>query len=385
LSTPPWQTLTWFEGVAVGSRLLLAVAWTPEFIEAQEFQWLQRWVRSQAERTWDEVVLVENLQSTMLDASLLVVGERCLLGQRSMVAMRRLVAERDVAAVPRRLASSGLPDLDRIRTLRGLERAEGLVLASSGGEGAQPLPPYPAVLLPPDAVSQLRFESPAKILRGDGFESEAASVGLCHEFIDYYGELREDILPFLDADCHEMLDIGCGRGATGAFLQERLGCRVTGVELNPVVARAAARRLHRVIAGDILQIDPGGPYDAVVASELFEHLTEQGLFLQRLRRWLRPGGRAVLSVPNVNHYSIIEDLIAGRWDYLPVGILCSTHYRFFTRHTLEDILRAAEFADFEIVPQMTEPPPWLAALPTDFEIDTEGLSTSGFHVVIRNE
>ena len=194
---------------------------------------------------------------------------------------------------------------------------------------------------------------------------------------------KELAMQLLGAAEGHVLEIGCGRGVTGAFLQERLGCLVTGVELNPVVARAAAASLHRVVVGDVLEVDPGGPYDAVVACELFEHLTEGEIFLERLRSWLRPGGRAVLSVPNVGHHAVVEDLLAGRWDYLPVGLLCSTHYRFFTRRTLEDSLRAAGLNDFEIIPQRTEAPPWLGDLPENLEVDAESLATQGFYIVIR--
>jgi len=367
----------------VRTRLVLSVAWTPEFREAPEFRWLQAWVRMQAERVWDEVEYVEDLPPGGVKSTLLVLGERCLLGRRSLVAMRQSIAGRTPAAVPRRLAASGLPGLDRIRTLRGIERAEEQVLAGETGAMPPESPPYAAVLASPEAAEGLAGLTPASILAGDGLSDGLATKGLCHEFIDYYGEAREDILPFLDSSCREVLEVGCGRGATGAMLQDRLGCRVTGVELNPVVARAAAERLHRVVAGDVLEIDPGGPFDAVVACELLEHLTEQGLFLRRLLRWIRPGGRAVLSVPNVGHHAIVEDLLAGRWDYLPVGLLCSTHYRFFTRRTLEDVLRAVGLADFEIIPQRTEPPPWLDDVPDDLEIDAESLSTQGFYVVIR--
>jgi hypothetical protein len=137
------------------------------------------------------------------------------------------------------------------------------------------------------------------------------------------------------------------------------------------------------VVGDVLEVDPGGPFDAVVACELFEHLVDSETFLQRLQTWLRPGGRAVLSVPNVGHHAIVDDLMAGRWDYLPVGLLCSTHSRFFTRRTLEDTLRAAGLTDFDIVPQQSESPPWIDSLPADLEVDPESLSTTGFYVVIR--
>lgn len=364
------------------SRLAMGVAWSPEFREAPEFQWLQAWVRTQAESVWDHVEWIDGALPARSESPILILGERCLVGWRTLKAMRESVAEGALAASPRRLAASGLPALERIRTLRAIERAEDALLSGGVSDTPEP-PPFPAVLLSPDAASRLSDATPASILVGEGPKLEPVTIGLCHEFIDYYGEVREDILPYLDSSCRDVLEIGCGRGATGTLLQNRLGCRVTGVELNPVVATAAARHLHRVVVGDILEVDPGGPYDAVVACELFEHLTEGELFLARLRSWLRPGGRAVLSVPNVGHYSVVEDLLAGRWDYLPVGLLCSTHFRFFTRRTLEDIIRAAGFTAFEVISQPTEKPEWLGALPTTLEIDPDSLATQGFYVVIR--
>jgi SAM-dependent methyltransferase len=363
------------------SRILLAIDWSPEFREAPEFRWLQRWVKAQAERVWDEVETVDDLCSFDPEAPLLIVGERCLLGRRTLEAMRQAIEAGVTAVVPRRLAESGLPDLHRIRTLRGIERAEETALSRAGNRAAVKAP-YPAVLVSRQVVSELDHPSLASILGGDDLPVEPAVAGLCHEFIDYYGEVRDDILPLLGKDCRDVLEVGCGRGSTGAFLQEKLGCKVTGVELNPVVARAAAERLHRVIVGDVLTIDPGETFDVVVACELFEHLTEGEVFLERVRRWIRPGGRAVLSVPNVGHHSIVEDLLAGRWDYLPVGLLCSTHYRFYTRRTLEDMLHAAGLHDFEIIPQSAEPPEWLDGLPDGVEIDAESLATHGFYVVI---
>jgi len=365
------------------SDVTLIVAWTPEFREAPEFVALQEWVRIQAEQVWDSVESIAEPADAAPHRPLLIVGDRCLIGNRSLESMLRAIEGGAQGAVPQRLANSGLPALNTVRTLSGIEQAESWTLEAETGAAAPESPPYAAVLLSPEASENLPGRAPVSILAGDGVPDGVVTTGLCHEFSDYYGEARADILPYLDASCREVLEVGCGRGATGALLQDRLGCRVTGVELNPVVARAAGKRLHRVVVGDILEIDPGGPYDAVVACELFEHLTEQGLFLRRLREWLRPGGRAVLSVPNVGHHAIVEDLLAGRWDYLPVGLLCSTHYRFFTRRTMEDTLRTAGFEDFEIIPQPTEEPTWLNTLPEDLEVDAESLSTQGFYVVIR--
>ena len=180
-----------------------------------------------------------------------------------------------------------------------------------------------------------------------------------------------------------MLEVGCGRGVTGKLLQEKLGCRVTGVELNPVVAREAARHLHRVIQGDAQVVEIEGKYDAILGLEVVEHLVETEAFLARIQGLLAPGGRAILSIPNVGHYSVVEDLIAGRWDYLPIGLLCYTHYRFFTRKTLADWLRRAGIERFELVSQKTELPPWAGELSGRFETDLESLATKGFYVLIE--
>lgn len=364
------------------SEVNLMVAWTREFREAPEFVALQAWVRIQVERVWDQVEIVAEPVAAIRDRPLLLIGDRCLVGSRSLESMRLALEDGVPAVVPGRLASSGLPALETIRTLRAIEWAENQVLAGAAG-AAEEIPPWAAILLSPEALDELSECAPQSILAGSGGIKGAVTTGLCHEFTDYYGEARTDILPFLDRGCRDVLEVGCGRGATGALLQDRLGCRVTGVELNPVVARAAGERLYRVISGDILEVDPGGPYDAVVACELFEHLTEQGVFLDRLRRWVRPGGRAVLSVPNVGHHSVVGDLLAGRWDYLPVGLLCFTHFRFFTRRTLVDWLMAAGLRDFEIIPQPTEAPKWLEDPPAAIEIDAESLATQGFYVVIH--
>jgi SAM-dependent methyltransferase len=185
-----------------------------------------------------------------------------------------------------------------------------------------------------------------------------------------------------------VLEIGCGDGATGALLERRLGCRVTGVELNPVVAARAAGRLTRVIPGDVLAVGIDGTYDLILALELFEHLTDQDAFLAKMRPLLRPGGHLLLSVPNVGHLSLVEDLLAGRFDYVPVGLLCFTHYRFFTRASLAAWFARCGWLPPEIVAQGAPLPErverWLAAAEAaGLAIDRESLATTGYFVRAR--
>jgi hypothetical protein len=57
-------------------------------------------------------------------------------------------------------------------------------------------------------------------------------------------------------------------------------------------------------------------------------------------------------VPNVGHWSIVDDLIRGRFDYVPYSILSGTHVRFFTRATLRDLFEASGYRLVEIDTQV---------------------------------
>ncbi len=354
------------------SRLLVVLAESSESTESPELRYLVSWCLLQARQVFDEVTVSSSglpEEARGCDAVLLLGSANVLLGRRSLAALWEKVRAGCSEARPYRLADVGarFP----VYTLRGYERVEDDFL-TRGPAGAVPLPSrLPVALLTPG-----RFEN-----LGD--EGDVGAAGICHEFIDYYGEVRSDVLPFLPAGAREVLEVGCGRGVTGKLIQETLGCRVTGVELNPVVAREAAKHLHRVIQGDVQTVEIEGRFDAVLALELVEHLVETENFLTRVKTLLAPGGRAIFSIPNVGHYSIIEDLIAGRWDYLPIGLLCYTHFRFFTRHTLADWLRRSGIERFELVPQKTEPPERPERFTGQFETDLESLSTKGFYVLVE--
>jgi SAM-dependent methyltransferase len=372
-------------------ELLILKSLDAESAEAPEFRFLLSQSVLEARKAFGEARLLVNPEGP-LDlagaAAVLVLGpQNVLLSAASLAAMRdRLDAGFDRIS-PVRLADVDLGALglaaEPIYTLRGYERLEERFLGTAGGYPAPPshLPvslfsvPALAALLPAVPLADL-LSAPGSLEKMD---LRATSAGLCHEFIDYYGEPRGDVLPLVPAGS-EVLEVGCGRGVTGELLERERGCRVTGVELNPVVAREAAKRLHAVLQGDIQTLSLDGAFDVVLALELVEHLPASEPFLERARELLRPGGRLVLSIPNVGHYSIVEDLLAGRWDYLPIGLLCYTHFRFFTRHSLADWLRRCGFESFEILAQKTELPERYLSQPGR-DLDIESLATKGFYVV----
>jgi len=272
---------------------------------------------------------------------------------------------------PTRLSDCLLDGLEPLYTARDFDQLEAQILA----DPERRLPRTPSASVPATLCSRagVHAATPARIVRG---------VGVVHQFSDYYGETRADLLPYLPSTAEDVLEIGCGRGHTGRLLQDTFGCRVTGVEQNPVVAADAARRLSRVIEGNVMTLTIEGHYDVIIASEVAEHLADLDGFLLRMKALLKPDGRIVLSMPNVGHYSVVEDLLAGRWDYVPAGLLCVTHLRFFTRQTLANWMARLGFS-CTISPQITELPDRFLDLPAAFDIDRESLRTKGFYVVLR--
>lgn len=208
-------------------------------------------------------------------------------------------------------------------------------------------------------------------------------AGIYYTFVDYYGSVRDDILQYLPTAMNNVLEIGCAKGYTGELLQNKFDCRVTGVELNPTIAQEARQRLHKVVTGDILTVDLDDIYDVIIGTEVIEHLTDPNAFMRRLISFLKPNGRIILTTPNTGHYSIVEDLIAGRWDYLPQGLLCYTHVRFFTRTSLEDWIQSWGIHSYQIIPEITDLPERIRTLPPRLAPDWDSLQTQGFYIILN--
>ena len=143
-----------------------------------------------------------------------------------------------------------------------------------------------------------------------------------------------------DGNGRRLLDVGAAGGLLSRPLSAR-GWRVTAVERDAAAARELDGACERVIVADAEALPPlGGPFHAILYGDVLEHLRDPAQVLRRVGRELAPGGRVVVSVPNVAHLWIRLSLLAGRFEYADRGILDRTHLRFFTRRTLRELLRA---------------------------------------------
>jgi SAM-dependent methyltransferase len=74
---------------------------------------------------------------------------------------------------------------------------------------------------------------------------------------------------------------------------------------------------------------------------VLEHLKDPQRALRDINQQLKPGGIVLVSVPNIAHLWVRLRLLRGKFDYMDRGILDRTHLRFFTRVSLEALLREA--------------------------------------------
>jgi 2-polyprenyl-3-methyl-5-hydroxy-6-metoxy-1,4-benzoquinol methylase len=151
-----------------------------------------------------------------------------------------------------------------------------------------------------------------------------------------------------------VLDVGCATGYLAKTLRA-FGNTVTGLEYDPEAAERARQFADKVIVADLDHINltqalAGETFDVIVFGDVLEHLRDPLPPLRQARSLLAPGGYIVISIPNVAHGDVRMSLLLGRFTYRNLGLLDSTHLRFFTRQNLIELLEDAGLVAVEVRP-----------------------------------
>lgn len=98
----------------------------------------------------------------------------------------------------------------------------------------------------------------------------------------------------------EVLDVAAAQGNLTIALAMR-GYRVTWNDLRAELAGYVRLKLGaqqvNFCPGNVLELDVG-PFDAVLAAEVIEHVAHPDQFLERLGELVRPGGHVIVTTPN---------------------------------------------------------------------------------------
>lgn len=158
----------------------------------------------------------------------------------------------------------------------------------------------------------------------------------------YYARFRSWPSLFQIKKGANILDIGCGRGILGKFLQDKYSALVTGIEITPENYSMASTVLHNTMLGDVERMESsvlGKDFDYVIFSDSLEHLLEPQAVLEKMKSALAKEGRVLISIPNVRNFRVTLPLLfADNWEYQDEGLLDRTHLRFFTHSSICNLL-----------------------------------------------
>jgi 2-polyprenyl-3-methyl-5-hydroxy-6-metoxy-1,4-benzoquinol methylase len=279
-------------------------------------------------------------------------------------------------------------------TLREVEKASQFVGPKRWSVRRCPRPEgFMVAVVPRHALKSLPGDFILKDLPGYWSREEEEVRLFCEGWLHAFNVIKEagrrpDLLSM--CDWHgKVLELGCSSGLMAVACKE-MGSRVfwVGIDLDLDSLKRARASVDLCLQADITQTLPLSQkikFDRIVCGDVLEHLPYPWRFLKSIRKWMKPRGFLVASFPNVGHWSIVEDLMAGRWDETPSGTLCVTHLRFGTRRTWARWLQAA---GWEVIRWESEKAPltegWHACLGGSAgDQDLEGLETYRYRVLAR--
>ena len=160
---------------------------------------------------------------------------------------------------------------------------------------------------------------------------------------------RRDILPHLPEDrAAHIVDVGCGQGGLVREILRAGYSHTEGIDVSQEQVEIARRSgLTQVREGDLHELAAGdsGTYDAVIATDVLEHLDKEEVLrtFDSVFRALRTGGCFIARVPNAG------SPFGGAIRYGDF-----THETWFTERSIRQLAKAAGFVD--VVASPCRPP-----------------------------
>ena len=133
-----------------------------------------------------------------------------------------------------------------------------------------------------------------------------------------------------------LLDVGCGAGRFLAEMRRR-GWQTQGIDVDAAAIEWAKSKHRLEVEVASLEEAAFAPhsFDAVTASHVIEHVEDPTAFVRECMRILRPGGRVVVTTPNLSALGFTT--FGAAW----AGLDPPRHLNLFT---LESLRRCAEAA-----------------------------------------
>ncbi|HCW53414.1 MAG TPA: group 2 glycosyl transferase [Clostridium sp.] len=168
----------------------------------------------------------------------------------------------------------------------------------------------------------------------------------------YSMNIRKDMVNQINVEKDrkiKVLEVGCGLGATLLNIKSNYrNSEVYGIEINKNLVKGVEKSLN-IECGNIETMELNYEdefFDYIILGDVLEHFINPKEVLIKLSKYLKRDGYILASIPNIMHFSVIRDLLAGYWTYQDSGILDKTHLRFFTK---SEIIRLIEECGYDLL------------------------------------
>lgn len=154
----------------------------------------------------------------------------------------------------------------------------------------------------------------------------------------------------------KVLEMGCSHGLLTAHLKMQKNCVIDIVEIDEKAGKEASEFANLALIGaedGNLELEiwkeklDGNKYDVITFLDVLEHLRNPEDVLKHCASLLKEDGIICVSVPNIGHNAVLVNLLNNKFKYQNLGILDSTHVRFFCQDTLEELIDNCGFVAIE--------------------------------------
>jgi len=158
------------------------------------------------------------------------------------------------------------------------------------------------------------------------------------------------------SDDMRILDLPCGRGFYLNMLRQVSDCELVGADLDWKVVKTAKQvlgplpKIHLHHASIYAMPYPPDCFDAVILSEVLEHIDDDVRGLEEAFRVMKPGGALAVTVPNANYplfWDPINKVLEGLFNWHikrgPLAGIWANHVRLYTASQLRGAVEKAGF------------------------------------------
>ena len=172
------------------------------------------------------------------------------------------------------------------------------------------------------------------------------------EQIIAYTGLREDVICLIQGTPNSVLDVGCSNGKLLSYMKKLGSSYLVGIEQDRTLAAEALKSADKIINLNLDEFNihalDGKFFDLIILADILEHTKNPSLVLGELLKSASLDAQIIISLPNIQHWTAIKNLIIGRWPQRNRGLFDRTHLRFFVFNSIKNLLKEVDLEVEEI-------------------------------------